>query len=122
MSANTQDFNGQEELLEENQRVQRLLLRIIPFWPLIILALLLGILGGYIYLRYQVPLYEVNAKLVVNDDSQEKSANLVEIFKLDTRNLSVEAEREMEILSSRDLIGKVVSKLQLNIQYSQKGF
>ena len=47
---------------------------------------------------------------------------LQEIFQLDTRNLSVEAEREMEILGSRDLIGKLVSDLQLNIQYSQKGY
>ncbi len=117
-----QDFSNQEISLEESQRVQRLLLRIIPFWPLVVLILALGILGGYIYLRYQIPLYVTTAKLVVNDDSQEKSANVVDLFKLDTRNLSVDAEREMEILSSRDLLGKVVSTLQLNVEYSQKGF
>ena len=122
MSIPKQDFSNQEISLEESQRVQRLLLRLIPFWPLAVLILALGFLGGYIYLRYQIPLYVTNAKLVVNDDSQEKSANVVDLFKLDTRNLSVDAEREMEILSSRDLIGKVVANLQLNVQYSQKGF
>ena len=116
------NLSNQEISLEESQRVQRLLLRILPFWPLVVLVLLLGFLGGYIYLRYQIPLYVINAKLVVNDDSQEKSANVVDLFKLDTRNLSVEAEREMEILSSRDLLGKVVAAMQLNVQYSQKGF
>ena len=84
-----QNFSNQEISLEESQRVQRLLLRILPFWPLVVLVLILGFLGGYIYLRYQVPLYVINAKLVVNDDSQEKSANVVDLFKLDTRNLSV---------------------------------
>ena len=117
-----QNFSNQEISLEESQRVQRLLLRILPFWPLVVLVLILGFLGGYIYLRYQVPLYVINAKLVVNDDSQEKSANVVDLFKLDTRNLSVDAEREMEILNSRDLLGKVVMALQLNVQYSQKGY
>ena len=122
MSPSKPDFSNQEISLEESQRVQRLLLRILPFWPVVVLVLGLGILGGYTYLRYQIPLYVTNAKLVVNDDSQEKSANVVELFKLDTRNLSVDAEREMEILSSRDLLGKVVNALQLNIQYSQKGY
>ena len=122
MSPSKQDFSNQEISLEESQRVQRLLLRILPFWPVVVLVLGLGFLGGYIYLRYQIPLYVTNAKLVVNDESQEKSANVVDLFKLDTRNLSVDAEREMEILSSRDLLGKVVNALQLNIQYSQKGY
>ena len=122
MASQITDNSNQEESLEESQRVQRLFTRIIPFWPILLLALLLGFLGGYVYLRYQVPVYDINAKLVVNDDSQEKGGNLIELFKLETRNLSLEAEREMAILNSRDLIGKVVSKLQLNVQYRQKGF
>ncbi len=117
-----QEFNNHEETSEENQRVQRLLFRILPYWPVVLIALILGTLWGYVYLRYQVPIYMANAKIVVNDDSQQKSANLQEIFQLDTRNLSVEAEREMEILGSRDLIGKLVSDLQLNVLYSQKGY
>lgn len=122
MASQISENSNRDESFEESQRVQRLLIRIIPFWPILILSVILGVLGGFIYLRYQIPVYEVNTKLVVNDESQQKSANLVELFKLDTRNLSLEAEREMSILSSRDLIGKVVSKLQLNIQYRQKGF
>ena len=122
MATQNQENSNQEESLEESQRVQRLFTRIIPFWPILLLAFILGLLGGFIYLRYQVPVYDINAKLVVNDDSQEKGANLIELFKLETRNLSLEAEREMAILNSRDLIGKVVSKLQLNVQYRQKGF
>ncbi|MCW3093156.1 MAG: hypothetical protein JWP81_4225 [Ferruginibacter sp.] len=122
MSIHKQEFNNLEESLDESQRIQRLLFRVLPFWPLAVLAFGLGILSGYIYLRYQVSLYLVEAKLVVNDDSQQKSANLQEIIKLDTRNLSTEAEREMEILRSRDLLGKLASNLQLNVQYSQKGY
>ena len=122
MASQISENVNRDESFEESQRVQRLLIRIIPYWPILILSVILGLLGGYIYLRYQIPVYEVNTKLVVNDESQQKSANLVELFKLDTRNLSLEAEREMSILNSRDLIGKVVSKLQLNIQYRQKGF
>ena len=122
MSLQKKHFSNQETFLEESQKMQRLYLRILPFWPLAILVLILGFLCGYLYLRYQVPLYVINAKLVVNDDSQEKSANVGDLLKLDTRNISVETEREIEILNSRDLLEKVVMALQLNVQYSQKGF
>ncbi len=115
------DVDTQENSLEKNQQLQYLLFRIFPFWPLIFLALALGTLGGYLFLRYATPVYQVKARLIVNDDSQQKSANLQEIIKLDTRNLSSESEREMEILRSTDLLKKVVSQLQLNVKYSQQG-
>jgi len=117
----TTDMEVQENSLEKNQQLQYLLFRIFPFWPLIFLALALGTLTGYLLLRYATPIYQVKARVIVNDDTQQKSANLQEILKLDTRNLSSEAEKEMEILKSTDLLKKVVSQLQLNVRYSQQG-
>ncbi|MEO6229424.1 MAG: polysaccharide biosynthesis tyrosine autokinase [Ferruginibacter sp.] len=122
MSKHSQSINDLDEASDEGQRVQRFIYRLFPFFPLIILGLALGVLGAYINLRYKVSIYQVNAKIIVNDDSQQKNANLQEIFQLDTRNLSVEAEREMEILRSSDLLGKLVSSLDLNVQYTQKGY
>ena len=122
MSNQKSQFNNQEESSEESQRVQHIFLRILPFWPFIILALLFAMVAAFIYLRYQPNLYVVKTKFIVNDESQQKNANLQEIFTLDTRNLSVETEREIEILGSRDLLGKLVSSLQLNVQYSKKGY
>src|SRR5947207_2484244 len=90
------DGSPQENSLEKNQQLQYFVFRIFPFWPLIFLALVLGGLAGYIVLRYATPIYQVRARIIVNDDSQNKSANLQEIIKLDTRNLSSEAEKEME--------------------------
>jgi tyrosine-protein kinase Etk/Wzc len=117
----TVDMEVQEQSLEKNQQLQYFLFRIFPFWPLIFLALALGISAGYVFLRYATPIYQVKARVVVNDDSQQKSANLQEIIKLDTRNLSSEAEREIEILKSTNLLRKVVSQLQLNVRYGQQG-
>ena len=117
----TTDMEAQEQSLEKNQQLQYFLFRIFPFWPLIFLAVALGTITGYIMLRYATSIYQVKARVIVNDDSQQKSANLQEIIKLDTRNLSSEAEREIEILKSTDLLRKVVSRLQLNVIYSQQG-
>ena len=69
--------------LENHQQLQRLFFRIIPFWPLILLLILTGLSTAYLLLRYATPLYQVKARLVVNDDTQEKSANLQEIFTLE---------------------------------------
>ncbi|HUZ59446.1 MAG TPA: polysaccharide biosynthesis tyrosine autokinase [Hanamia sp.] len=116
------EFNIQEDSLDQNQQMQRLVFRIFPYWPLIILTILLGFLGSRIYLRYATKIYAIKARVIVNDDSQQKTANLVDIMQLDTRNMSTETEKEMEILGSRDLLGKLASKMQLNVHYGYKGY
>lgn len=115
------DFNSNEEIVERGEQIQRLLYRILPYWPAIVLCIIVGVIGARIYLRYQIPVYSAKARVIVNDQTEQKSANLQEILQLDTRNLSSETEKEMEILSSRDLLAKLANKLQLNIKYIRKG-
>lgn len=122
MQNTTKEFNIQEDSLDQNQQLQRLIFRILPYWPLILLAILLGFLGSRIYLRYATKVYAIKARVIVNDDSQQKAANLVDIMQLDTRNMSTETEKEMEILGSRELLGKLAVNLQLNVQYIYKGY
>lgn len=117
----TTDVEIRDDSLKKTQQLEYLLYRIIPFWPLIVVLLSGGGLAGYLFLRYATPLYQVKARMVVNDDTQEKSANLQEIFTLDTRNLSSETERELEILRSSDILKKVASQLYLNVEYYQQG-
>ncbi len=117
-----EDSLDQKDSLDQNQQLQKLLFRILLFWPLIVAAIVLGFLGSRIYLRYATKVYAVKSRVIVNDDSQQKTANLVDIVQLDTRNLSTETEKEMEILGSRDLLGKLAEKLQLNVQYGLKGY
>lgn len=121
MSNYNNDLNGLGEFPKQKNQLRQTIYRIIPYLPLIFVALLIGIACSWVYLRYSTPIYAVKARLIVNDDTQQKSSNLLEIMKLDTRNLSTETEKEMKILNSRDLLSKLVSKLQLNVQYSLKG-
>ena len=116
------EFNIQEDSLDQKQQLQRLIFRILPFWPFIFLTLALGIIAGKIYLRYATKIYAVKARVIVNDDSQQKTANLVDIVQLDTRNMSTETEKQMEILGSRNLLSKLVKTLQLNVSYGFKGY
>lgn len=116
------ETNHPSDSLEHNQQLHKMLFRILPYWPVVVFAILFGFLVSRIYLRYATKMYSIKARVIVNDDSQQKTANLVEIMQLDTRNMSTETEKEMEILGSRDLLGRLTEKLQLNVHYIYKGY
>ncbi|MEO6837881.1 MAG: Wzz/FepE/Etk N-terminal domain-containing protein, partial [Ginsengibacter sp.] len=122
MQNNISENNLEKDSLDQNQNLQKLLFRILPYWPLIILAIFLGFLGSRIYLRYATKIYAIKTRVIVNDDSQQKTPNLIDIVQFDTRNMSTETEKQMEILGSRDLLGKLAEKLQLNVNYGYKGY
>ncbi|MEO9209769.1 MAG: polysaccharide biosynthesis tyrosine autokinase [Ginsengibacter sp.] len=112
----------EEDSLSQNEDLQRLLFRILPYWPLIVLAMIFGFVGAKIYLRYATKIYAVKARVIVNDDSQQKTGNLLAIMQqLDTRNMSTETEKEMEIMRSRNLLSQLTKNLQLNVKYGLKG-
>ena len=105
MIANIPEFNNApKDSIDQSQQIKRVVYRILPFWPLIILVILLCLFGAYTYMRYATPVYEANARIIVNDDTQEKSTNLLEAFKIDARNITNETERELEVLRSKDLL------------------
>ncbi|MDN3658912.1 polysaccharide biosynthesis tyrosine autokinase [Ferruginibacter paludis] len=117
LSDNSETSNSKER----GEQIQRLVYRILPYWPFVVILLVLGIVGANIYLRYQVPVYLASARMVVNDDSQQKSTNLQEIMRIEYKSNSAETEREMQVITSSELVKKVVIKLQLNILYIGKG-
>ena len=111
----------QEQQTDEGEKIQQFIYRLLPFWPLIAIAIITGFLFARVYLRYQTTWYSSKTRVVVNDNTDSKTANLTEIVKLDTRDLSAETEREIQVLTSKELINKVVDSLQLNVSFSQKG-
>jgi tyrosine-protein kinase Etk/Wzc len=84
------------------------------YWPLFLVSVLLFMGLGYLYLKSSIPYYTVKAKILINDekDSQkvEKGRNLIEN--------SNRVNDEIEILTSRTIMGKVVKDLNLWIQYT----
>jgi capsular exopolysaccharide synthesis family protein len=121
--ANTiRDFEEHDNTLEQKKAIGQLFFRIIPYTPWVILALMIGLFCSKLYLRYATKLYAAKARLIVNDDSQQKSTNMLEAMQLQYKDISAETERELEILRSRDLLSNLVKKLQLNVSYSQKGY
>jgi tyrosine-protein kinase Etk/Wzc len=91
-------------------------------WQWLMLSVLVSCAAGIIFLRYSTPKYEITASILVRDDT--KGTDLGETVMLENLGLSGgknNVDNEVEILRSRTLMEKVVSDLQLYIQYFASG-
>ncbi|MEJ5961908.1 GumC family protein [Pedobacter immunditicola] len=87
------------------------------YWPVFFLSILVCMGLGYFYIKSTVPYYTVKAKILINDERDrqkvEKGSDLFDNFK--------RVNDEIEILTSRTLMGKVVNDLKLWINYTSPG-
>lgn len=112
-------------LLEEDEKpvdYKALVFEYLIHWPYILAFLILSLAGCYVYLRYQAPVYNVNATVLIKQDDKKSSANTPLAAMQDFGMLSManNFDNEVEILQSRTLLKKVVNQLNLYINYSQK--
>jgi tyrosine-protein kinase Etk/Wzc len=107
---------------ENKQNFSQLLFRVWPYWPVILIAFVIGIGASFFYLRKATRFYAAHAQIVVNDNSLEKDNNLnVSANNQDEQNKLSEVEKQIEIIKSDGLLANVADKLKLNIQYSENG-
>ena len=48
--------------------LEKLLSKVLQYWPVFVVAILLSLAVAYVYLRYATPKYMVNAKVLIKDD------------------------------------------------------
>lgn len=99
-----------------------ILFEYLMYWPWFVACLILCLIGAWGYLRYQTPVYNVNATVLIKQDDKGKgSANspLATMQDLGMLSMASNFDNEMEILHSRTLIKKVVNTLGLNIRYAE---
>src|SRR5688572_12209540 len=85
----------------------------LPYWPLFLVLLILGLAGAWAYLKfYSIPVYETYATIMVKDEKKgvDESGVLEALQIYPTKNI---VENEMEVIHSRKLMEKVVEQLQL---------
>ena len=104
---------------EENM-MQQLVSKYLPYWPLFLLAIAIALGLGYTYLRYTIPVYEATATLIIKDDKKgNEESKLVE--SLDQISSKKIVENEIEIIQSRKLMENVVRSLGLYAPIYQQG-
>lgn len=113
-----QEFDFQEQ--EENNIIRVILQRYLPFWPLIIITILISLSAGYMYLRYTPKVYQSEGKILVKDDKKGVDASKV-LEALDVFGEKKIVENEIEVLQSWPLMEAVVIKLRLYATIKYEG-
>lgn len=106
--------------LQQDNIVNQILFRYLPYWPLFIIMLLLGLLSAYIYIRYKTPVYEATATILVKDEKKGiDDSQIMESLNLFGGKKIV--ENEIEIMRSRTLLQEVVKNLKLYSPIFEEG-
>jgi tyrosine-protein kinase Etk/Wzc len=115
--------NHQAGETSEYINIKEILVYYLSYWKWFLLSLLISGSLGYVYMRYQIPLYQASSKIKIKDiKSSETSVDEmtafqdIELFK-GGRNI----ENEIEMLRSRNLMMGVVRALKANIFYYSYG-
>ena len=117
-----------DELLQtENENpvdYKALLFEYLMYWPWFVACLLVCIAGAWCYLRYQAPVYNVNATVLIKQGDKNKpsgqNASLEAMQDLGMLSMASNFDNEVEIIQSRTLLKEVVNALNLNITYTEK--
>ncbi len=112
---------------EENEKPidwKAVIMEYIIHWPYILIFLAMCMAGAYVYLRYQSPVYNVNATVLIKQGDKNKNRGAASTFAamedLGMFSMASIFDNEVEVIQSRTLIKKVVNNLSLNINYTEK--
>ena len=120
MKENSYD-NNMSELDEEKVNYQELLFKYIIHWPWFVASVLACLIGAWVYLHFQTPVYRVSASIMIKDDKKSGGGGSVS----DLENLGIggmitstqSIDNEIEVLRSKTILKEVVNNLELYITY-----
>ncbi|MGI8951193.1 MAG: GumC family protein [Chitinophagaceae bacterium] len=114
---------------EDEFDFKKVLSKFTSYWKLYVLSLILFIIAGVLFILYVTPLYNVHAEVLVSEDqngNSSSSSSLLASSALSSFSgllaTPTNANNELSIIQTRDLLTKVVRDLNLNIVYYRKGF
>jgi tyrosine-protein kinase Etk/Wzc len=115
-----QKTNHKKKEEPEENLIQQMVANYLPYWPLFLLAIALGLAGAFFYIRYKVPLYQASATLIIKDEKKgTEESKLTE--SLNTISSKQLVENEIEVIQSRSLMDSVVRQQHLYAPIFEKG-
>lgn len=108
-------ITNDKEFVTNDQKmigISRLWSKYAVYWPLFMVLFIVSMCGAWVYLRYKVPVYEANARLLIKDEKKgaEDSKAFESLNLLTTKKI---IENEQEVIQSRTLLSLVAKKLGL---------
>ncbi len=93
--------------------------RFIPYWPLFLIFIALGIAAAYLYMRITPARYETTASILIKDENKGASQSKT-IESLDQLSPKKIIDNEMEVIQSSSLLSQVVNQLHLSAPVSRE--
>ncbi|WP_316826396.1 polysaccharide biosynthesis tyrosine autokinase [Pedobacter miscanthi] len=120
---NHQEMNIVQDHEEVEINFKDIFNKLLDKWTWFVISIFACLIVAFIYGKYTAPAYQINAKLIVNDDQKgggmaKQAGALMDLGGLMGSKNSV--DNEVEILKTRFLMEQVVREMQLNIVYSKK--
>lgn len=112
--------NNIGDLEEEKINYQELLFRYIIHWPWFVASVLACLIGAWVYLHFQTPVYRVSASIMIKDDKKNGGGNTADLESLGLGGMITSTQsidNEIEVLRSKTILKEVVSNLELYITY-----
>lgn len=113
---------GNDQNVEENVDFYALFFKYMAYWPWFVASVLVCCIGCYIYLRYQAPVYNITASVLIKEEDKKgggASSPMSAIQDLGMFSMTSNFDNEVEILRSRTLIKKVICDLGLYISVAE---
>jgi len=100
--------------------LQQLVSKYLPYWPIFLLALIVGAGVAFAYISYATPIYEADATLIIKDEKKgnEDSKMMESLDQISSKKI---VENEIEVIQSRKLMSDVINKLGLYAPIIEKG-
>ncbi len=110
-----------QETEESDFNLYAIIFKYLVYWPWFLVSVLVCVLGTFVYLRYQVPVYNVKSAVLIKEKDKRSPYNspLSAIQDLGMMSITNNFDNELEILKSQTLVKKVVSDLELYISHAQ---
>ena len=105
------------EAEESDFNLYAIIFKYLVYWPWFLVCVLVCVLGTFVYLRYQAPVYNVKSAVLIKEQDKRRQANnaMAAISDMGMLSMTNNFDNEVEILRSKTLVKKVVSDLGLYI-------
>ena len=112
------------ETEDEKIDIQQVLFKYIFHWPWFVGAVLVCLIGAWIYLRMATPVYNISATVLIKDDKKGgNTGSMVGLEELGLSGLissSQNIDNELEVLRSKTLVKEVINLLNLYVSYTDE--
>ena len=114
------DNNGKEE---SSFSIRKIVGYLRSYWKLFLLSFAVCMLVAYVYLRQATPIYNVTAKVLLQDSEKggaiASPADMLADFGMQSQTSNI--ENEMELMSSMAVVRGAVIDAHFNVKYTSQG-